>query len=138
METEFRIFPVGTVHKTSDRTTIDIKPEFLEALEGLDQFSHIVVLYWFHQNDAPEKRQTLQVRPKKDPRNPLTGVFATHSPMRPNLIALTYCKLLGVDGNVITIDDIDAFDGTPVIDIKSYFPVDKLASEDIKTPNWHL
>ena len=67
--------------------------------------------------------------------NPLTGVFATRSPFRPNLIALTTCKIVGIEGNVIDVENVDAFDGTPVLDIKPYLP--GLDSEsDIRLPAW--
>ena len=89
------------------------------GLHRLDRLSHIWVLWWFDRNDTPEKRAILQVHPQGNPENPLTGVFATHSPVRPNLIAMTRCKVLAVRDNVIEIESIDAFPGTPVLDIKS-------------------
>jgi len=77
----------------------------------------------------------LQVNPRKDKRNPLTGVFATHSPMRPNLIALTLCKILDLDGTTIKIEEIDAIDGSPVIDIKCYIPSTR-SFTDLNLPDW--
>ena len=102
----------------------------------MDGFSHLIVCYWFHQNDTPEKRKVLQVHPRKNKQNPLTGVFGTHSPLRPNLIAISFCKKLAIENNTIVIDRIDAFDGSPVIDIKPYIPDDKLISADITVPAW--
>ena len=67
-------------------------------------------------NDTFEKRRVLRVHPRKDPSNPLTGVFATHSPQRPNLIGLTVCKIISIYDNIIKIEDIDALDDSPVID----------------------
>ena len=78
-----------------------------------------MVVWWFHKNDTPKKRAVLKVHPRGNRDNPLTGVFATHSPFRPNLIALTICKVLSVKDGLITIDGIDAFDDTPIIDLKS-------------------
>jgi tRNA-Thr(GGU) m(6)t(6)A37 methyltransferase TsaA len=118
----FKLFPVGKVKKDSGKTIIEIRNEFADALLGLDQFSHVVVLYWFHKNDTPEIRKTLRVHPRKNPLNPLTGVFATRSPRRPNLIGLSVCKILAVRDNVVTVDKIDAFNGTPVLDLKPYAP----------------
>ncbi|MFC1813236.1 TrmO family methyltransferase [Thermodesulfobacteriota bacterium] len=92
--------------------------------------------YWFHENDTPEKRRILQIHPRKDKNNPLTGVFGTHSPMRPNLIAISFCRKLSIQDNIIFIDQIDAFDGSPLIDIKPYIPVDELMSGDIKVSDW--
>ncbi|MGQ9574824.1 MAG: TrmO family methyltransferase domain-containing protein [Thermoguttaceae bacterium] len=84
----------------------------------MEKLSQIWVLYWFDRNDTPQKRSILQVHPRGDPNNPLTGVFATRSPVRPNLIALSRCKVLSVRENVIEIDEIDAFPDTPVLDLK--------------------
>ena len=93
MTQSFYLNAIGTVKKTDEKTWIEIFDENRDGLLGLDGFSHIYVFYWFDQNDSAEKRRTLQVHPRKDPDNPLTGVFATHSPRRPNLIALTVCKI---------------------------------------------
>jgi tRNA-Thr(GGU) m(6)t(6)A37 methyltransferase TsaA len=94
-----------------------------------------VVLFWFDQNDIPAKRRVLQVHPRKDPRNPLTGVFATHSPQRPNLIGLTVCRIKSIQGNSIEIEDIDALDGSPVIDLKCYIP-GSIGEKDVHLPDW--
>jgi tRNA-Thr(GGU) m(6)t(6)A37 methyltransferase TsaA len=136
MPQSYQVFPVGVVHKTEAETQIEIYKPYEAALLGLDDFSHITVLYWFHQNDTVELRNTLQVHPRKNKDNPLTGVFATHAPVRPNLIAMTPCKIIHIRGLSIFIDDIDARDGTPVIDIKPYIPIDKLAASEIKIPAW--
>ena len=135
MQQSFSIKSIGIVRKTDDYTRIEIFDEYTDGLLGLDGFSHILVLYWFDQNDTPEKRQTLQIHPRKDPRNPLTGVFATHSPVRPNLIALTRCKIVTITGHIIEIEDIDAIDGSPVIDIKCYIPP-SARDEGVRLPDW--
>ena len=131
----FHIFPVGIVRKTDNAVSIDIFDDFTDALLGLDGFSHVVVLFWFDQNDTAEKRRVLKVHPRKDPRNPLTGVFATHSPQRPNLIGLTVCKIISIHGGSIEIEDIDALDGSPVIDLKCYIP-GSVAEKDVRLPDW--
>ena len=131
----FQIIPVGIVRKTDTAVGIEIFDDYTDALLGLDGFSHIVVLYWFNQNDTSEKRRVLQVKPRKDPSNPLTGVFATHSPQRPNLIGLTVCEIISIHGNKIEIDDIDAFDGSPVIDLKCYIP-GSIGEKDVRLPDW--
>ena len=135
MKESFQIFPVGIVRKTDTTVSIEIFDAYTDALLGLDGFSHIVVLYWFDQNDTAEKRRVLQVHPRKDPSNPLTGVFATHSPQRPNLIALTVCKIISIHDNLIEIEDIDALDGSPVIDIKCYIP-SSVREDDVRLPDW--
>ncbi len=131
----FKIYPIGWVHKTDQKTFIEIKPQYQEGLLRLDTFSHIVVCYWFDQNDNPDKRGTMRVHPRKNPSNPLSGVFATHAPMRPNLIAITVCKLLAMDGTILTIDKIDAFDKSPVLDIKPLIPSGYDRSE-VTVPDW--
>ena len=131
----FKIVPIGVVDKSQDTVAIHIKKEFGEALAGLSDFSHMVVCYWFHENDTPEKRRILKVYPRRDKTNPLTGVFATHAPVRPNLIALSICRILKIEGRTITIDRIDAFDRTPVIDIKCYIP-SRRSFDDAALPTW--
>ena len=133
MSQSFVLNPIGVVRKTDDGARIEIFDGFTDGLLGLEGFSHIYVFYWFDQNDTLEKRQTLQVHPRKDPGNPLTGVFATHSPARPNLIALTRCKIVAITGNIIEIEDIDAHDESPVIDIKCYIPHE---NEAVRLPDW--
>ena len=131
----YTIHPIGLIRKKDDTAWIEIFAEYREAMLGLEGFSHIHVFFWFHENDTAELRRTLQVHPRKDPSNPLTGVFATHSPMRPNLIGLTRCRIRGVEGNRIAIDAIDARDGSPVIDIKCFIP-DAQPLADVRLPDW--
>jgi tRNA-Thr(GGU) m(6)t(6)A37 methyltransferase TsaA len=114
----YEVRPVGWVRKAEGRTTIEVDERYRPALLGVEDLDAVWVLYWFDRNDTPEGRSILRVHPRGDPENPLRGVFATRSPFRPNLIALSRCRVLGVDGNVIRIDDIDAFADTPVLDIK--------------------
>ena len=135
MNDTYQVYPIGRVRKQAESITLEIKKEYTAALSGLDQFSHIYVFYWFHQNDSADKRKTLEVHPRGNRQNPLTGVFATHSPVRPNLVAMSLCKIISIDDNIIKIDKIDAFDNTPLIDIKCYIP----ASDEnpaINFPEW--
>ena len=114
----YTMSPVGWVRKADGRTFIEIDPRYQPALLGVDRLKSLQVLWWFDRNDTPEKRAVLQVHPRGDPDNPLRGVFATRSPYRPNLIALTEVDVIAVHGNVIEIDGIDAFADTPVLDLK--------------------
>lgn len=120
---------------TDQHARIVIDKRYAPGLLGLEGFSHIQVFWWFSRNDTPQRRSILQVHPRGNPQNPLTGVFATRAPFRPNLIALTLCKITSIHDNVIEIEKIDAFDGTPVLDIKPFIPgydsVDQAA-----TPQW--
>ncbi len=116
---EFKVYPIGHVKKLDGKTLIVLGMKYEPGLLRMEKQSEIWVLWWFDRNDTPEKRSILQVHPQGNPDNPLTGVFATHSPVRPNLIAMTRCKVLSVKENVIEIESIDAFPDTPVLDIKS-------------------
>jgi len=119
-ETVYKISPIGRVrNKKGHPVRLEIYDKYLPGLERMADCSHVMVLWWFHKNDTPAKRSILKVHPRGNRKNPLTGVFATHSPVRPNLIAVTTCKIVSVKGNVITIEGIDAFDDTPIIDLKS-------------------
>jgi len=127
--------PIGVVKKQGQRVWLEIYPEFTPALLGLQGFSHLWVFYWFHGNDTPEQRQTLQVHPRRNPANPLTGVFACRSPERPNLIGFTACRILKVNGNEVEVADLDAWDGTPILDLKPYIPAGD-AIPEAHTPEW--
>ncbi|MCU7943511.1 MAG: tRNA (N6-threonylcarbamoyladenosine(37)-N6)-methyltransferase TrmO [Candidatus Thiodiazotropha sp. (ex Cardiolucina cf. quadrata)] len=114
----YEVWPIGWVRKHGDKTVIEVDEAYIPALLGLDKLNAVWVLYWFDRNDTPRQRKILQVHPRGDPDNPLRGVFATRAPVRPNLIALSRCRILSIQGNRIEIDGIDAFPGTPVLDIK--------------------
>jgi tRNA-Thr(GGU) m(6)t(6)A37 methyltransferase TsaA len=111
---------------------IVVDSSLIEALDNLDEFSHIIVIYWMHQSRrlAPTK-----VRPMGNPENALTGVFATRSPDRPNPIGKTTVRLLQRQENILTVKGLDAIDGTPVLDIKPYIPgYDSV--DNAKAPSW--
>ena len=114
----YEVRPIGWVRKADGRTTIALDDQYRPGLLGVDALEAIWVLYWFDRNDTPEQRAILQVHPRGDPASPLRGVFATRAPVRPNLIALSRCRVLSVQGAVIEIDDIDAMADSPVLDIK--------------------
>ena len=134
-EAFYKVYPVGKVEKRGASTRIRIFDKYADGLLGLDQWSHVNVFYWFDKNDVLQKRRILQVHPRGNRENPLTGVFACRAPVRPNLIALTVCKILSVEKNVLTVDSIDAFDATPVIDLKPFIPPDAPGKE-LKVPDW--
>ncbi len=129
------VSPVGIIRKRGTSVVIEIDEVYEKAMLGLELFSHISVYYWFDKNDTPNNRSILRVHPCKNKKNPLTGVFASHSPLRPNLIGASLCRIISIDNTRITIDDIDAFDGSPVIDIKCYFPP-SLSRAKIRVPDW--
>jgi tRNA-Thr(GGU) m(6)t(6)A37 methyltransferase TsaA len=131
---KFTVYPIGWVRKAEGRTTIELEKKYQPGLLGLEGFSHVYVLYWFDRNDTPQRRATLQVHPRGNRQNPLTGVFATRSPARPNLIALTLCKIVSVKENVVEVERIDAFADTPVLDMKPFIPGYDTA--DATVPDW--
>jgi len=112
--------PIGVVEQNNDYTVLNIFDEFLDGLDGLKEGDYIIVLVWFHKNDSEEKRGILKVHPRGDINNPLKGVFATRSPYRPNPIGKYTVKIYKIDKNKIFIDKIDAYDETPIIDIKIF------------------
>lgn len=127
--------PIGVIRTEGRSPYIEVDPRFEDALLGLEGFSHVWVYWWFDRNDTPEKRSVLRVHPRGDSRNPLTGVFATRSPARPNLIAMTLCRVESIERNRIRVETIDAFDQTPVVDLKPYIPgLDR--AEDVRVPRW--
>ncbi len=117
----FRIYPVGIIHRNKE-TIIEIYPEFHDCLIGLEQFDRIVVLWWFSENDKPTLRAIRQVYPQGNVYNKMRGIFSTRSPFRPNPIAISIVKILKIDieHNIIKIDEIEAYDNTPVLDIKPF------------------
>ena len=114
---------------------IHIRPELSEALDGITEYSHLHVLFWLHEISM-EKRMTLKVQPRGRTDLPFTGIFAVRTNLRPNPIGLTLVKLVGVEGNVLTVRGLDAFNGTPVLDIKPYDFRD--IAKEVKVPNWWI
>lgn len=131
----FALYPIGYVKKEGPKTLLVLGEAYKDGLLGLKNFSHIYVYFWFDQNDTPDRRATLQVHPMANPKNPLTGVFATRSPRRPNLIGMTLSRILRVEDNIIEIEWTDALENTPIIDIKPFIrTID--CTEDSKVPAW--
>jgi tRNA (adenine37-N6)-methyltransferase len=134
-ERSFTLVPIGRVQKSEGRTLIVLDKKYQEGLLGLEQWSHVQVIWWFDKNDTPQKRAILQVHPRGDKNNPPTGVFACRAPVRPNLIALSLCKILSLKDNVVEVENIDAFENTPVLDLKPFAPGVDSAS-NVKVPDW--
>jgi tRNA-Thr(GGU) m(6)t(6)A37 methyltransferase TsaA len=132
----FALVTVGRIEKVDGKTRIRVDSRYQAGLRGLEEWSHLWVIYWFDQNDTPEKRSTLRVHPRGNPANPITGVFATRSPLRPNLLALSLCRLVSVVENLVEIEGIDAFDGTPVVDLKPFIPGSDTPGSPTTTPAW--
>ncbi len=132
----YHLHPIGRVSRSGGQVCLEIAEPFRPALKQLDRFSHVVVFRWAELFDTAEWRGRLQGEPPYAPGH-LTGVFATRSPYRPNPVAMTTCKLLGVDeaGGVVRVANLDAYDGTHILDLKAYFPVcDRVKEAHI--PEW--
>ncbi len=113
---------------------IVVDESLTEALDRLDEFSHIIVLYWLHRV-ATTAQPPLKAHPMGRQELPLVGLFATRSPNRPNPLGKTTVRLLERQGNVLKVKGLDAIDGTPVVDIKPYNPgYDSVA--DAKVAPW--
>ena len=93
---------------------LELEPWAVAGLQGLEVGDEILVISWFHQ----ARRDVLQVHPRSDPKNPLTGVFATRSPDRPNALGLHPVYVRALEGARLRIGPIETIDGTPVVDIK--------------------
>ncbi len=125
--------PAGRDWWAETVSEIVINNNLTEALEGLEEFSHIIVLYWMHQ--ATSREMPLKIHPRGKQELPLVGFFVTRSPSRPNPIGKATVRLLQRQGNILRVVGLDAIDGTPVIDIKPYIPGYDSA-DDTKVPQW--
>ena len=127
-EIRYTIEPIGVIHSTLTRREdaprqgyegapaawLDVNPALADALDGIAVGDALIVITWFHLAD----RDTLKVHPRSEITNPLTGVFATRSPDRPNPLGLHRVTVLEIAGNALKIAPIEAVDGTPVVDVK--------------------
>ena len=132
----YQISAVGYVRRQNGRTILEIEPAFVPALKELEQFSHVQIFWWFSRFEEEMYRHVTQT--EHSPYDaPVLGVFACRSPVRPNPIGLTTARILQVDHDKgeVEIADIDAFDGTPILDLKAYFPMcDRV--QTVRVPEW--
>jgi tRNA-Thr(GGU) m(6)t(6)A37 methyltransferase TsaA len=112
---------IGIVESAGENEArVHIFPEFCNVLKGIDGFSHLIILYWIHLRDNKKDRSVLQVIPRGRTNGVKVGVFACRSPSRPNPIGLCVVKLMKVEDCRLTVKGLDAFKGSPIIDIKPY------------------
>lgn len=130
--TEYSLYSVGFIHsplkqredaprqgsKGAPDAWLEVNPTVAEGLDGIAVGDEIIVITWFHQAE----RDILKLHPRGDKTIPLTGVFATRSPDRPNPLGLHRVTVLEIDGNSLKVGPIEAIDGTPVVDIKPVLP----------------
>jgi len=135
-EHTYQVFPVGYIRRTPMEVFIEVLPPYRSALQGLDGFSHAQVFWWFNEFDDTDSRRTNQFEDFPFDA-PCLGVFACRSPKRPNPIGLTTVKILSIDSQegLVKISKIDAFENTPVLDLKGYLPsCDRV--KGVKVPAW--
>ena len=133
----FQVRPIGTVHQEENGAFIKIEEAFIPALQGLEGFGHVSVLWWFSQCADEEARAVLKAPQPYKGAPEVMGIFATRAPSRPNPIALSTAEVLDIDqaNGILRLAYIDALDGTPVVDIKPYTPsLDRV--ETPRVPRW--
>jgi len=133
----FSVNPVGKINVNDEGMFIEVDNKYLPAMQALDGFSHLNIIWWFSDYDNEDMRDILE-SPKPYKKSPeVMGIFATRSPIRPNPIALSAVQVISIDHEkgMIQIAYIDANDGTPVLDIKPYTPsLDKVETPGV--PEW--
>jgi tRNA (adenine37-N6)-methyltransferase len=141
----FQVYPIGTVKCLVDEMSqgnwaavdseIHLSAEYAPGLQGLEGFSHILVLFFLDRAQGFDLKKQLLRRPRGMEDLQELGVFAQRTKFRPNPIGITAVKLLGIDGNIVKVRGLDALDGTPVLDLKPYMPpFDRM--DDVAMPPW--
>ena len=132
----YQIFSIGQVRRENGEIRLEIEKPYRPALLQLEHFSHVIAFWWAHHLDDEEHRNIMTCQPPYAEEYE-SGMFATRSPIRPNPISISTCKLLEVDqeNGIVRIADIDAMDETPLLDLKAYYPVcDRV--KDAHIPEW--
>lgn len=135
-EKGFRMYPIGYVRREDQEILVEILEPYRPATKQLDKFSHVMVFWWADKHDNEKSRNIMQTEPPYA-QGQVCGVFATRAEYRPNPIAMTTCKIEEVDEaqGIVRVSEIDALDGTPVVDLKAYFPVcDRV--QHFQVPEW--
>ncbi len=115
---------------------IVVFPQWLEFLDGIEGFSHVLVLYWPHLN-KPESRNLRKVHPMGRKDLPEQGIFATCSPARPNPVLVSAVRLLGRNGAILRVEGLEAVDGSPIVDIKPYVQ-SYYGADNPTVPEWMI
>ena len=112
------IEPIGRVHRLQGNLSqLEIGPEYGDGLEGVEPGNKIQVLYWMHELQSKD-REILRTHPRGNRNVPMQGVFSLRSPMRPNPVGVSVVEVAKVGQNGVLVKHLDAYDGSPVIDIK--------------------
>jgi tRNA-Thr(GGU) m(6)t(6)A37 methyltransferase TsaA len=122
-KTEAELHFIGVVEKAGEQDAdVRIFEKYCAGLRGIEEYSHLIILYWFHLRDDGKNRRTLLVIPRRHALRVEKGVFACRSPSRPNPIGLCVTQLTKVKECTLTVSGLDALEGSPIIDIKPYLP----------------
>lgn len=113
-------------------TDLVIDKEYEDALKGLEDYSHLIVLYWMHDIKTCDIRHVPQGKVGEVPE---VGIFACRCPQRPNPIGVSTVEILGIEDNIVTVKGLDVIKDTPILDIKPYTPQYDSVS-DAKVPDW--
>ncbi|MEK9173407.1 MAG: tRNA (N6-threonylcarbamoyladenosine(37)-N6)-methyltransferase TrmO [Patescibacteria group bacterium] len=113
-------------------TDLVIKDEYRDALTGLEDYSHVFVIYWMHNVKTCDIRHVPQGKVGAVPE---VGIFACRCPQRPNPIGLSLAKIVSIKGNLVTVQSLDVIKNTPILDLKPYTPQYDSAV-DVKIPEW--
>jgi len=133
----YQIHPIGYVRQGNSDVIIELMKSFAPGLKHLDLYSHVMVFWWADKHDNQKSRTIMQTELPYAP-GTTAGVFACRAEYRPNPIAMTVCKILGVneEQGTVKLAKIDAYDGSPVLDLKGNIPVcDRV--KDVKAPSWY-
>jgi tRNA-Thr(GGU) m(6)t(6)A37 methyltransferase TsaA len=118
-----RLHFIGVVERAGeDEAGVRVFEKYCAGLRGIEEYSHLIILYWFHLRDDEKNRQTLLVIPRTHALRVERGVLACRSPSRPNPIGLCVTQLIRVKECTLTVKGLDALEGSPIIDIKPYLP----------------
>ena len=140
---EINMHPIGYVKNEvstrkdvswgEDTSVIQLEEEYRSGLSGLEDFSHAIILFYLDKANYVKEKH-LQRRPQNREDMPLVGIFSQRGKDRPNQIGMTSVRILSVTENSLTVQGLDAIDGTPVLDIKPYYPV--YDRKDAEVPEW--
>ncbi len=133
---EMRMEKVKAYHRQVEEgiCALVIDPQWEELLDGIEGFSHVLVLYWPHLLD-PARRTLRKVHPMGRKDMPVQGIFATCSPARPNPVLVSAVPLVARKGNILEVRGLEAVDGSPIIDVKPYSK-SYLQVGGLKMPEW--
>lgn len=137
-----RLRPIGVIHtdvpdedvarrRRDMLSTLELWPEYADGLRGIEGYSHLFVLFALHRATAPS---SMTAHPRGDHAQAAQGIFAARGRNHPNGLGLAVVELLAVDGATLTVRKLDAFDGTPLLDIKPYDSYDVV--NEPRVPDW--